>query len=91
MISILVLHNGQIIEKGNFKELLAINGKFASMWADQGSEFDDANGVKKEMSKCMVESEETKQENPLHTVEILDPTTSAAESGDIPGEGHNHQ
>ncbi|KAL0580337.1 ATP-binding cassette-type vacuolar membrane transporter Hmt1 [Marasmius crinis-equi] len=35
--SILVLKDGQIVEQGNHKELLALDGIFASMWADQVS------------------------------------------------------
>jgi len=37
----LVLKDGQIIEQGNFKELLASDGVFASMWADQVSATED--------------------------------------------------
>ncbi|KAH7926500.1 hypothetical protein BV22DRAFT_1032756 [Leucogyrophana mollusca] len=32
---ILVLKDGQIVERGSHKELLALDGVFASMWADQ--------------------------------------------------------
>jgi len=32
---ILVLKDGQVIEQGNHKELLALDGVFATMWADQ--------------------------------------------------------
>lgn len=38
--SILVLKDGQIVEQGNHTELLAQNGVFASMWADQVSSSD---------------------------------------------------
>ncbi|KAF9222607.1 hypothetical protein BS17DRAFT_783120 [Gyrodon lividus] len=31
---ILVLKNGQLVESGSFKELLGVDGLFASMWAD---------------------------------------------------------
>ena len=68
MISILVLKDGQIAEQGNFKELLAIDGIFASMWADQVSATDDpvlsisGTGVKNEVSGYIVDPEETKQE-----------------------------
>jgi len=37
---ILVLKNGEIIEQGNHKELLTLDGVFASMWADQVSSAD---------------------------------------------------
>jgi len=90
---ILVLKDGQIIEKGNLKELLAIDGTFASMWADQVSSTDDpalsisSTGAKKEMSGYIVESEETKQEKPQDTAETLDPVTfPVAESADVPDE-----
>jgi len=51
----LVLREGQIIEHGSFKELLAIeDGVFASMWADQVSSDDhpsiSGNSIKKEVS-----------------------------------------
>ncbi|KAJ3574661.1 hypothetical protein NP233_g1629 [Leucocoprinus birnbaumii] len=38
---ILVLKEGQIVEQGNFKELLALDCVFASMWADQISATED--------------------------------------------------
>lgn len=38
---ILVLREGQIVEQGSFKELLALDGVFASMWADQISATED--------------------------------------------------
>lgn len=41
--SILVLKDGQIIESGNHKELLALDGTFATMWADQISANGDAS------------------------------------------------
>ncbi|KAF8813645.1 hypothetical protein BYT27DRAFT_7157317 [Phlegmacium glaucopus] len=95
---ILVLKDGQIIEKGNFKELLAIDGTFASMWAGQVSSTDDpalsisGNSVKKEISGYIVESEELKPGEPLDTAETLDPITFpvalVAELADIPDEEH---
>lgn len=39
---ILVLKEGQVVEQGSFKELLALDGLFASMWADQVSATEDA-------------------------------------------------
>ena len=68
VISILVLKDGQIVEQGNFKKLLAIDGIFASMWADQVSSTDDpvlsisGTGVKGEVSGYIVDPEETKLE-----------------------------
>lgn len=38
---ILVLKDGQIVEQGSHKELLELNGNFASMWADQIATSDD--------------------------------------------------
>ncbi|KAF7782451.1 hypothetical protein Agabi119p4_1827 [Agaricus bisporus var. burnettii] len=38
---ILVLKEGQVVEQGTFKELLAYDGLFASMWADQVSATED--------------------------------------------------
>jgi hypothetical protein len=64
MISILVLKDGQIVEQGNFKKLLAIDGIFASMWADQVSTDDPvlSISVKNEVSGYIVDPDETKQE-----------------------------
>ncbi|KAH7108101.1 hypothetical protein BKA62DRAFT_609850 [Auriculariales sp. MPI-PUGE-AT-0066] len=39
---ILVLKDGQIIEQGNIRELIAKNGSFASMWAEQVKTDEDA-------------------------------------------------
>ncbi|KAG6891759.1 hypothetical protein C0992_006180 [Termitomyces sp. T32_za158] len=52
---ILVLKDGQIVERGSHKELLALDGMFASMWADQVSTSDDRislddRSIKKEVS-----------------------------------------
>ncbi|KAF7790474.1 hypothetical protein EIP86_001429 [Pleurotus ostreatoroseus] len=44
---ILVLKDGQIVEQGSHTELVAKNGLFASMWADQVSATEDAASVKK--------------------------------------------
>jgi len=46
---ILVLKDGQIIEQGTHAELLAIDGVFASMWADQVSASDTASSHKKDL------------------------------------------
>lgn len=40
--SILVLKDGQIVEQGSHRELLAMNGVFATMWADQISTSGDS-------------------------------------------------
>ena len=42
--SILVLKDGQIVEQGSHKELLARGGVFATMWADQISSSGDPTG-----------------------------------------------
>ncbi|KAJ4468248.1 mitochondrial half-size ABC transporter [Lentinula aciculospora] len=51
---ILVLKDGQIVEQGSHKELLALDGVFASMWADQISASEDPplsiHSVKPEVS-----------------------------------------
>ena len=96
MISILVLKDGQIVEKGNLKELLAIDGIFASMWAEQVSSADEpalsinGTGTKNEISGYIVESEETKQEHPQDISETLAsitfPVASVAESAVVPNE-----
>ena len=68
MISILVLKDGQIAEQGNFKMLLAIDGIFASMWADQVSSTENpvrlisGTGIKNEVSGYIVDPEETRQD-----------------------------
>ena len=96
MISILVLKDGQIVEQGNFKELVAIDGIFASMWADQVSSTDDpalstnGTGIKKEISGYIIEPEETKEEKRQDVAETLAsitfPVTSTAESADVRNE-----
>jgi ATP-binding cassette subfamily B protein len=42
---IVVLDNGTIIEEGTHEELLALKGKYATMWAHQSDGFIDDNGV----------------------------------------------
>ncbi|KAJ2937028.1 hypothetical protein H1R20_g54, partial [Candolleomyces eurysporus] len=53
---ILVLKDGQIAEQGTHKELLALDGIFATMWADQVSSNDGisvaGNSLKKEQSQA---------------------------------------
>lgn len=53
---ILVLKDGQIVEQGTHKELLALDGIFATMWADQVSSNDGisvaGNSLKKEQSQA---------------------------------------
>ena len=42
---IVVLDNGTIIEEGTHEELLALKGKYATMWAHQSDGFIDDNGA----------------------------------------------
>ncbi|KAI0785526.1 hypothetical protein C8Q75DRAFT_794509 [Abortiporus biennis] len=46
---ILVLKDGQIVEQGTHAELLALDGVFATMWADQVSSSDGASSHKKDL------------------------------------------
>jgi hypothetical protein len=78
------------------KELLAIDGIFASMWADQVSSDDVAlsingTGIKNEISGYSVEPEETKEEEkPQDIVETMAPIAFPAapvvEPADVPKE-----
>ena len=85
IISILVLKDGQIVEQGNFKKLLAINGIFASMWADQVTSTEDpvhstsGTGVKKEVSGYIVDPEEIQQEETMQE-EITQGETTQGET-----------
>ncbi|PFH52007.1 hypothetical protein AMATHDRAFT_57687 [Amanita thiersii Skay4041] len=59
---ILVLKDGQIVEQGSHKELLARDGIFASMWADQVSSSEDVaasigGSSKKELTGYTIESQ----------------------------------
>jgi hypothetical protein len=60
---ILVLKDGQIVEQGSHRELIAKDGVFASMWADQISSSDDPaisignSSTKKEVSGYSVNPE----------------------------------
>jgi hypothetical protein len=65
--SILVLKDGQIYEQGNFKELMELNGLFASMWINQVSSSDDPvasiadNAIKNEISGYIVDTAATEE------------------------------
>lgn len=64
--SILVLKDGQIVEQGSHKELLAQDGVFAAMWADQISANGDPNvsiGSKKEAVSGYLEDEPAAEPN----------------------------
>ncbi|KAJ3788636.1 mitochondrial half-size ABC transporter [Lentinula aff. detonsa] len=76
---ILVLKDGQIIEQGSHKELLASDGVFASMWADQISASEEPapsiNSVKHEVSAYSAGPSESTEEVVLPT-EPVDAETS---------------
>ncbi|KAG6920115.1 hypothetical protein DXG01_010183 [Tephrocybe rancida] len=82
---ILVLKDGQIVEQGSHKELVALDGIFASMWADQVSASDDRISLddastKKEVSGYVVEESEAREvledSTPLDAPEAI-PSTDA--------------
>ena len=59
----MVLKDGQIVEQGNHRTLLALDGIFASMWADQVSSDDPAQSIedtsiKREVSGYIVDEPE---------------------------------
>jgi len=67
-----VLKDGQVVEQGTFKELLTLDGLFASMWADQVSATEDpaislaAGSIGKDASPAHSENEEVlAKEEPL--------------------------
>jgi hypothetical protein len=68
-LSILVLKDGQIVEQGSHKELLALNGVFASMWADQISASDEP---------VIVVGETVTAEVPGYSVENVEPAPTPA-------------
>lgn len=81
---ILVLKDGQIVEQGSHKELLALDGIFASMWADQVSSDDPVHSVedtsmKREVSGYVVEAPEPiAAEDGKHDTTSIVPDFSAA-------------
>ncbi|KAL1735633.1 hypothetical protein EV714DRAFT_243749 [Schizophyllum commune] len=95
---ILVLKNGQIVEQGNFKELLAQDGVFASMWADQvaASETDhevtiDIKDLKsKEEPGYDVEQEEQPQPTTTHEEPAVSTDATAAEPAGEPSAPSHH-
>lgn len=75
--SILVLKDGQIVEQGSHKELLALDGIFASMWADQVSANEDP----------VTSSEDMKTEMAPYSVDFAESPLGASTASvhDIPG------
>ncbi|KAF5389422.1 hypothetical protein D9757_004356 [Collybiopsis confluens] len=74
---ILVLRDGQIIEQGSHKELLALDGVFASMWADQVSASEDPaisiDSAKPETTGYSIEpSDSIEQVNPPAEQEVFE-------------------
>ena len=78
--SILVLKEGQIVESGSFRELLAQNGIFATMWADQISADDEvvdrSSYHKDAISGYTVDQESKLEETELRSSEAPQPTLS---------------
>jgi hypothetical protein len=68
-LSILVLKDGQIVEQGSHKELLALNDVFASMWADQISASNEP---------VIVVGETVTAEVPGYSVENVEPAPTPA-------------
>ncbi|KAJ8077054.1 ATP-binding cassette-type vacuolar membrane transporter Hmt1 [Marasmius tenuissimus] len=82
---ILVLKDGQIVEQGNHKELVALDGIFASMWADQVSSAEDhATSIhsKPEVSGYHVGSASVDESHKAdREPSVLEPTNA---HGDVP-------
>ncbi|KAL0072824.1 ATP-binding cassette-type vacuolar membrane transporter Hmt1 [Marasmius tenuissimus] len=85
MLPILVLKDGQIVEQGNHKELVALDGIFASMWADQVSSAEDhATSIhsKPEVSGYHVGSASVDESHKAdREPSVLEPTNA---HGDVP-------
>ncbi|CAL1707785.1 unnamed protein product [Somion occarium] len=84
---ILVLKDGQIVEQGTHSELLAHDGVFASMWADQISSSDAASSHKKDISGYAVDHDEehatkTEQDTTDFAPSVAAQVTTAAETAE---------
>lgn len=91
MSRILVLKDGQIVERGSHKELLAFDGIFASMWADQVSTSDerislDDRSIKKEVSGYPIVESDTEVQHDAIPAQSQHPevATSADALVDMP-------
>jgi len=82
---ILVLKDGQIVEQGSHKELLALDGIFASMWADQVSSSGDSahsiadTSIKREVSGYVIDEpgHPTAEQDGIHDTISIGPASSA--------------
>jgi hypothetical protein len=89
---ILVLKDGQIVEQGSHRDLIARDGVFASMWADQISSSDDPaisignSSTKKEVSGYSVNPETGGDPADAPQVDTGDLPTTGSEFGttDVP-------
>lgn len=73
---ILVLKDGQIVEQGSHRELLAMDGIFASMWADQISGSDDGQSAHDKKEKQLSLHSSTKGDL-LEESSIIDSPSSS--------------
>jgi hypothetical protein len=62
---ILVLKDGQIVEQGSHKELLALDGIFATMWADQVSSDDPSHSIEDTSTKGEVSGYVVEEPEPI--------------------------
>lgn len=80
------MKDGRIVEQGSHGELLALDGVFAAMWADQVAGSDDAGSShKKELTGYLVDTaeplpkEEADNEQPAPLVDVIDQEISIVE------------
>lgn len=89
---IIVFKDGQIVEQGTHSELIAQDGVFATMWADQVSSSDAASSHKKDITGYSVNEEQTKTEQdtadfaPLETAQVAAVTAESTEADGQQGE-----
>ncbi|KAJ7188480.1 mitochondrial half-size ABC transporter [Mycena filopes] len=87
---ILVLKDGQIAEQGTHTELLALDGIFASMWADQistsGGLATPVTDTKNLLPDAEIAGYSTERELPTETSEaVVDAEEAVVEDGDMAG------